>query len=170
MKQPEIGQKIADLRKQKGKTQEDLAFDCQLNVRTVQRIETGEVEPRLSTLKILSGVLDFEFNGDISTDTRLWLAFMHLSSFMPVVVFALIIWISKREENPLFDSHGKAVLNFQISMCIYLFSASILVFVLIGIPILIGLGIFCGFISIFNAIKVAMDNDYNYPLAIQFIK
>jgi len=170
MKQPEIGQKIAELRKQKGFTQEDLAFECQLNVRSIQRIETGEVEPRISTLKILSNVLDYQFNGTISTDTRVWLALMHLSSFIPIVVFALVIWISKRDEYPIFDKHGKDVINFQISMCIYLFSASMLAIVLIGIPILIGLGIFCGFISIFNSIKVAMDNDYRYPLTIQFIK
>lgn len=170
MRQPEIGQKIAELRKQKGFTQEDLAFECQLNVRSVQRIETGEVEPRISTLKILSEVLDFEFNGNVSTDTRVWLALMHLSSFIPIVVFALVIWISKRDDYPIFDKHGKDVINFQISMCLYLFAASMLVFVLIGVPILIGLGFFIGFISIFNSIKVAMDNEYRYPLTIQFIK
>ena len=170
MRQPEIGQKIAELRKQKGLTQEDLAFECQLNVRSIQRIETGDVEPRISTLKILSEVLDFDFNGDISTDTKVWLALMHLSSFIPVVVFAFIIWISKKDDYPIFDKHGKDVINFQISMCIYLFISAFLVFVIIGIPILIGLGIFCGFISIFNSIKVAMDNDYHYPLTVHFIK
>jgi transcriptional regulator with XRE-family HTH domain len=35
MKQPEIGQKIAELRKQHGFTQEDLAYKSNLNVRSV---------------------------------------------------------------------------------------------------------------------------------------
>ncbi len=54
MRQPEIGRKITDLRKQQGLTQEELAYRCRLNVRSIQRIETGEVTPRLSTLKLLS--------------------------------------------------------------------------------------------------------------------
>ncbi len=40
MKQPELGRKIVELRKQKGMTQEDLALDSGFNVRTIQRIET----------------------------------------------------------------------------------------------------------------------------------
>ncbi len=54
MIQREIGNKIAELRKQKGLTQEELAYRAQLNVRSVQRIESGEVTPRFSTLKLLS--------------------------------------------------------------------------------------------------------------------
>ena len=41
MKQPEIGKKIAELRKQKGLTQEELAFQSNLNVRSIQRMEAG---------------------------------------------------------------------------------------------------------------------------------
>jgi transcriptional regulator with XRE-family HTH domain len=41
MNQPELGLKIAELRKAKGVTQEELALNCNINVRTIQRIETG---------------------------------------------------------------------------------------------------------------------------------
>jgi transcriptional regulator with XRE-family HTH domain len=41
MKQPELGQKILKLRKQKGFTQEELVAQCNINVRTIQRIEAG---------------------------------------------------------------------------------------------------------------------------------
>jgi transcriptional regulator with XRE-family HTH domain len=41
MNQPELSLKIAELRKAKGTTQEELALNCNLNVRTIQRIETG---------------------------------------------------------------------------------------------------------------------------------
>ena len=37
MKQPELGRKIADLRKAKGYTQEELVDKCNLSVRTLQR-------------------------------------------------------------------------------------------------------------------------------------
>ena len=36
MKQPELGLKIAELRKKKGWTQEELVIKCNLNVRTLQ--------------------------------------------------------------------------------------------------------------------------------------
>lgn len=57
MKQPELGRKISDLRKQKGLTQEELVEQCNINVRTIQRIEAGEVTPRSFTLKTILNAL-----------------------------------------------------------------------------------------------------------------
>lgn len=53
MKQPELGKKISEMRKAKGLTQEELVELCNLNVRTIQRIEAGEVTPRSYTIKAL---------------------------------------------------------------------------------------------------------------------
>ncbi len=61
MKQPELGQKILDLRKKKGLTQEDLVEKCNINVRTIQRIEAGEVSPRPYTIKAILAALDYDF-------------------------------------------------------------------------------------------------------------
>jgi len=58
MKQPELGKKIAELRKAKGLTQEELVEKCNLNVRTLQRIESGEVTPRSYTIKVIFAALD----------------------------------------------------------------------------------------------------------------
>ena len=58
MKQPELGQKIAELRKQKGLTQEELVDLCNISVRTIQRIETGEVTPRSYTVKTILSALE----------------------------------------------------------------------------------------------------------------
>ncbi|WP_310993521.1 helix-turn-helix domain-containing protein [Aequorivita marina] len=57
MKQPELGKKISELRKQKGFTQEELVAQCNINVRTIQRIEAGEVTPRSFTLKTILDAL-----------------------------------------------------------------------------------------------------------------
>ena len=57
MKQPALGQKISELRKQKGFTQEELVEKCNINVRTIQRIEAGEVMPRSFTLKTILNAL-----------------------------------------------------------------------------------------------------------------
>lgn len=57
MKQPELGRKIVELRKEKGLTQEELVEQCNINVRTIQRIEAGEVTPRSFTLKTILNAL-----------------------------------------------------------------------------------------------------------------
>ena len=59
MKQPDLGKKIAELRKSKGLTQEELVEKCNLNVRTLQRIESGEVVPRNYTIKAIFTALDY---------------------------------------------------------------------------------------------------------------
>jgi transcriptional regulator with XRE-family HTH domain len=61
MRQPELGRKILELRKAKGLTQEELVSQCNLNIRTLQRIESGEVLPRANTMKLILTVLDYEF-------------------------------------------------------------------------------------------------------------
>ena len=61
MKQPELGKKISELRKVKGLTQEELVEKCNLSVRTLQRIEAGEVEPRIYTVRILMEALDYNY-------------------------------------------------------------------------------------------------------------
>ncbi len=62
MKQPELGKKISELRKEKGLTQEELVELCNVNVRTIQRIESGEVTPRSYTLKTILKALNSDFD------------------------------------------------------------------------------------------------------------
>jgi transcriptional regulator with XRE-family HTH domain len=62
MQQPELGQKIQNWRKAKGLTQEELVEQCNLNVRTLQRIEAGEVLPRSFTVKSILEVLKVDFS------------------------------------------------------------------------------------------------------------
>jgi len=87
MNQPDLGLKVAELRQLKGLTQEQLAEKCEVSPRTVQRIESGEVDPRSYTLRCLGEALDFEFGGAQANYESLWLALMHLST----VVLALIV-------------------------------------------------------------------------------
>lgn len=61
MQQPQLGLKISELRKQKGLTQEELVDQCNINVRTLQRIESGEVSPRSYTVKTILTALDYDY-------------------------------------------------------------------------------------------------------------
>ena len=58
MKQPELGKKISELRKARGLTQEELVEKCNIGVRTIQRIEAGEVTPRSYTIKTILAALE----------------------------------------------------------------------------------------------------------------
>lgn len=74
MNASDIGKKVAELRKQQGLSQDGLAYLCKMNVRSIQRIEAGNVQPRPYTLKALSEVLDFKFeyvNGQSNINNNL---------------------------------------------------------------------------------------------------
>lgn len=61
-----IGNIIKEARIRKGMTQEELADISRINLRTIQRIENEENEPRPKTLNLISGVLDLEYDALVS--------------------------------------------------------------------------------------------------------
>jgi transcriptional regulator with XRE-family HTH domain len=93
MEQPELGRKIVELRKQKGLTQEELVEQCNINVRTIQRIEAGEVTPRSFTLKTILNALGEELENlkdvDSSNSKNLNLNEIGASTF-----YIKLAWIS----------------------------------------------------------------------------
>lgn len=179
MNQNVIGKKIQELRHQKGFTQEDLADRTGLSVRTIQRIENGEVDPRYYTIDKLAVALDVnremlmgEFDQDAKSVAKAknWAALFHLSGLFILFLPPLLIWILKKDEIPELREHAKAVFNFQLSMIIFLFCGGFLVLVIVGLPILIFLGIYSTVIILLNTVKVAQGREYRYPLSLQLIK
>lgn len=61
MEELTIGDQIRDARKSQTLSQSELAFKCTLDVRTIQRIESGEVIPRMYTLRIINETLGTNF-------------------------------------------------------------------------------------------------------------
>ena len=120
MKQPGLGKKIYESRKAKGLTQEELVQKCNLNVRTIQRIEAGDVTPRSHTIKSLFEALEIEWNGEeenISPDeikvekpllehhnseiVRLNIPLLYLALFAGVTNFILRFFEDSLQLNPL---------------------------------------------------------------------
>lgn len=66
MQQPELGRRLSALRKEKNLTQEELVEKSHVSVRTIQRIEAGEVLPRLITVKILLEALGEQYESFLS--------------------------------------------------------------------------------------------------------
>jgi uncharacterized Tic20 family protein len=123
-----IAKKIIHHRKLKGVTQETLAEVTGLNVRTIQRIEAGEVDPRLHTLKSIADALQVNLEELLPEPSQHELnqtAILHITPlgffFFPVignVLLPFIFWMLKREEINGINKHGKEILNAQLTYSI----------------------------------------------------
>ncbi len=193
MNQPDLGFKVTELRQTKGFTQEQLAEQCEVSARTIQRIESGEVDPRAYTLQCLSTALDFDFMEENTRNENLWLAALHLTSIVPLLVAPLLIWSWKKNQSYKIDKQGLLVLNFQITMMLLLFlSGCILVSIPAALVIidnlglgtdkvgnllmlmpplpLILIGLFCTYQGVVNAMRALSDKPVRYALSIPFVK
>ena len=101
---------------------------------------------------------------------------MHLSQFASCVlpgagiVLPIVMWATNKDQSPVIDQHGKNLLNFIISMFIYIFASIILIFVIVGIITTIAL-VIVGFVfPIIAAVKANNGEYWPYPLCIRFFK
>ncbi len=86
------------------------------------------------------------------------------------IIGPLIVWSIKKEQYPFVDEHGKAAVNFQISMTIYILVAVLLIILVIGIFILVALGLLTLILVIIASVKANNGEPYEYPLSIRFIR
>jgi len=94
----------------------------------------------------------------------------HVSLFLGVgFILPLIVFLVKRTESPYVAAHAKEVLNFHISLLIYFICAIPLVFILIGIPIFLALGLMSFICAIIATIRASEGGFFFYPLTIRFI-
>ena len=196
MNQPNLGLKVAELRQQKGLTQEQLAERCEVSARTIQRIESGEVDPRAYTMRCLGEALEFDFGEENAGNENLWLAILHLSSMFCILIVPLLLWSWKKNQSYKIDQQGRLALNFQITMTLCLFAAAFLLMAFpagimvageqtmnamesapifmvatICLPLpLILIGIFCTYQGAVNAMRALSDKPIRYALSIPFVK
>jgi uncharacterized Tic20 family protein/DNA-binding Xre family transcriptional regulator len=194
MKQPDLGLKVTSLRLQKGLTQEQLAEKCEVSARTIQRIESGEVDPRSFTLQCLGTALDFDFMEDNTGNENFWLVVLHLSSIIPLLILPLLIWSWKKNASHKIDQQGREVLNFQITMLLLLFVGGFLLLLMpallteskvgdIGMNLglfeimilcaplpMIFIGLFSAIQGVANAVRALSDRPIRYSLSIPFVR
>ncbi|HEY9601589.1 MAG TPA: DUF4870 domain-containing protein [Allocoleopsis sp.] len=133
-----------------------------------------------------------------------WLPLILLGSIgilLPIpflnIVGPLIVWLTKKEQHPFIDAHGKESLNFQISFTIYGVIAAIVFFFVIAVTCGVGLsntsssqllsqiglvlavvggvcslivGILQLVLIIFAAIKAKKGELYHYPFTLRFLR
>src|SRR5688500_12832900 len=140
-----IAKKIIHFRKLKGITQETLSEVTGLNVRTIQRIESGEVDPRLYTLKSIADALHVnleELLPEPSQHELNQIAILHITPagffLFPVignVLLPFIFWMLKREEVNGINKHGKDILNGQLTYSIVISLLFVVQIILVLMPI-----------------------------------
>ncbi|RZS99142.1 helix-turn-helix domain-containing protein [Aquimarina brevivitae] len=130
MKQDNLANRIKELRVRHGYSQESLANETNLGLRTIQRIENGESVPRGDTLQKISKALktspDELLDWSLAKDNGflLLLALSPLSFLIfPLlgIIVPLVLWITKRHKIEGVDRYGKKILNFQITWTGFLF-------------------------------------------------
>ncbi|WP_375324258.1 DUF4870 domain-containing protein [Flagellimonas sp. GZD32] len=86
------------------------------------------------------------------------------------LIIPLIIWLSSRDRVEGMDEHGKSIINFQLSLLLYIF-ISIPAILLLGLGILglIAAGILGFVLPIVNAVKAANGESPSNFMTIRFI-
>ena len=138
MKNKDLAKRVKELRKRSGISQELLAENSGLSLRTVQRIENGETQPTGDSIKRLSSALNVTPNElidwQIIEDNNI-LLLLNLSQLgfiaFPLlgILIPLILWTSKKDKIKDVDYVGKSILNFQISWTLFLFLIVIAIFI-----------------------------------------
>ncbi len=113
----------------------------------------------------------------VSKDEQNWAMICHLSALAGFLIpfgnilGPLIVWLIKRGEMPMVESNGKEAINFQITVSIGLLICVPLMFVLIGIPLALAIGLAGLILTIMAAVKVSNGEfDYKYPFTIRLLK
>jgi uncharacterized Tic20 family protein len=102
---------------------------------------------------------------------KIWSMLSHLSAFFGVgIILPLVVYLAMRKESEYVACNAREALNFHISVFIYILCCIPLAFVLIGIPLLFGLGIGSIVLAIIAAVKASDGGCYHYPLTLQLVK
>lgn len=105
------------------------------------------------------------------------LVLTHLSQLLDLVtliggfIVPLILWVTNKDQVQDMDEHGKSILNFRITMLLYvLICIPLILFFGLGLLGFFIIGIFYFIFPIINAIKASNNQEPNYPFSIAFIK
>lgn len=112
----------------------------------------------------------------MKAENRQLLVLTHLSQLLDIVtgfggfIVPLVLWLTQKDTIMNMDENGKSIINFQISMFLYILICIPLILLLgIGILGIIAVAVLCFVFPIVNAIKVSNGEKPHYPLSIKFV-
>jgi hypothetical protein len=101
---------------------------------------------------------------------KIWGILSHLSAFigMPFLL-PLVVYLAMRGDSEYVANNAKEALNFHLSLLIYCLCCIPLIFVAIGIPLLVVIGLASVILAIVAAIKASGGDCYRYPLTLRLV-
>ncbi|MAC94479.1 MAG: hypothetical protein CMC96_03140 [Flavobacteriales bacterium] len=123
-----LSDEIYKARKEKGLTQEELADLSGINLRTIQRIENNQTNPRGNTLKLIGKVLSEDFTKSAAGENKVIVG-ERLANWVFIVILNLlmmgVIGFLTLDSNANLNSRfGAALLSFLLPFIIVLFTES----------------------------------------------
>lgn len=107
-------------------------------------------------------------------DERGYCTLLQISQFAGILVpfagyiLSVVMWLSGKDDSEIVDKNGRMVINWIISLMIYLFISGIMCMLVIGIPMLIALGIINIIFVIKGTIAANKGEFWEYPMTIKF--
>ncbi|HEX2975681.1 MAG TPA: DUF4870 domain-containing protein [Bacteroidales bacterium] len=117
-----------------------------------------------------------EENRILTETERNWAMLCHLSAFAGFffpfggIIGPLVCWLSKRDDSAWINVNGRAALNFNLSILLYMILVLPLALIIIGIPLIMALGTLKVICIIIASIKAARGESFRYPLSIPFVQ
>jgi uncharacterized Tic20 family protein len=102
---------------------------------------------------------------------KIWSMLSHLSALFGVgIILPLVVYLAMRNESEYVAANAREALNFHISIFIYVLCCIPLMFILIGVPVAILIGLGSLVFAIIAAVKAADGECYHYPLTVRFVR
>ena len=94
---------------------------------------------------------------------------MHIFGLIGLpVIGPLVVWLMKKDSSDYLNQQGRELLNFQLTYFIYGFVSFLLVFVIIGIPMLVVVGIASLIFTVIGIVKASEGQVYRFPWSFRF--
>ena len=101
---------------------------------------------------------------------KIWSMLSHLSALLGVgFLLPLVVYLAMRKESEYVATNAREALNFHITVLIYALCCIPLVFILIGIPLLIVIGLGSLVLAIIATIKASDGRCYRYPMTLRLV-
>lgn len=101
---------------------------------------------------------------------KIWAILCHLSWFIGLpFLLPLVVYLAMRRDSDYVAGNAREALNFHLSLLLYGLCCIPLVFILVGVPLLLAIGLGSVILSIIAAVKCSDGICYRYPLTIRFV-
>ncbi len=103
------------------------------------------------------------------SDEKLWATLVHLGAILFYFLPALIGYFLLKDRGPFVRIHTRAALNFQLTVLLGYLVGFFTLWMLVGYPILLAVGVLNIAFSIAAAVAANRGQLYTYPLSVTFV-